>query len=168
MDVAAAQPRFPHGLHGATTAYSSAIDTDLGEYEDLPDRHFWSIRQLLATSPDDSYRDTDGEEYGYGRGAPEWDYSGLRDPDADRRFQSAATYCLTCSDDSSEEDYDPTCECFVIVIGEGEDEGGGAGDTAPRNMVAVTPLAGATPPPPDATRTAQIAQIRELEAKLNA
>ena len=32
-----------------------------------------------------------------------------------------ADYCLTCSDDSSEGDYDPTQECFVAMLGEHND-----------------------------------------------
>ena len=36
-------------------------------------------------------------------------------------FQAAADYCLACSDDSSEGDYDLTRECFVVVIGEPHD-----------------------------------------------
>ena len=44
------------------------------------------------------------------------DYSGVRDPDAFRSFQLAAAYCLTCSEDSSEGDYDPTRECFMVQL----------------------------------------------------
>jgi hypothetical protein len=93
---------------------------------------------------------------------------GASGPDAFRRFQSTATYCITCSDNSSEGDYDPTYECFVVIIGEGEGEVGGAGNAAVCDNVAVTPLVGVTPPPYDATCAAQIAQLSELEAKLNA
>ena len=44
------------------------------------------------------------------------DYSGVRDPDAFRSFQLAAAYYLTCSEDSSEGDYDPTRECFMAEL----------------------------------------------------
>jgi elongation factor P hydroxylase len=47
------------------------------------------------------------------------DYSGVCDPDAFWSFQLAAAYCLTCSEDSSEGDYDPTRECFMIELADG-------------------------------------------------
>lgn len=47
---------------------------------------------------------------------PEWDYCDLQDRDAFQSFQAAADYCLTCSDYSSEGDYDPTDECFLMEI----------------------------------------------------
>ena len=55
------------------------------------------------------------------------DYSGVRDPDAFRSFQLAAAYCLTCSEDSSEGDYDPTRECFMVQLADGQE------DNAPGN-----------------------------------
>jgi hypothetical protein len=159
-------------MRNTTTASSSSTGTGLDAYNDLPDHHYMSIPNLVITSPNKFYRDTDGEEYrygyGYGRRAPQWDYSRLQDPDALRRFQSAVTYCLTCFDDSSEGDYDPSCECFIIVIGKGEGEVGRASDVAIRDNVAVTPPVGATLPPYDVAHATQIAQFHELEAKLNA
>jgi hypothetical protein len=136
--------------NGAATL-SSSVSTNLSEYDDFPDRNWWHIRELIATSPGDSYCDTDDEEYGYYRDAPEWDYSGLRDLNAVARFQAAATYCLTGPNDSSEGEYDPTHECFVVVLPEGEDDDGGAGDNVAGNLVAVTPPMG--PPPHDAPRS---------------
>nr|CAB3503785.1 unnamed protein product [Digitaria exilis] len=56
-----------------------------------------------------------------------WDYSGLRDPEAFIAFQTAADYCFEYSDD----EYDPTRECFVINDGQAsegsmsDDDGGG-------------------------------------------
>ena len=70
---------------------------------------------------------------------PEWDYSGIRDLEAFLSFQAAADYCLTCSDDSSEGDYDPTRECFVAVLGKHNDD-----DDAAH---AATVAAGAIAPP---------------------
>ena len=49
------------------------------------------------------------------------DYSGVRDLDAFRSFQLAAAYCLTCSEDSSEGDYDPTRECFIVELANGRE-----------------------------------------------
>jgi hypothetical protein len=112
-------------MRNATTTYSLSIGTDLDAYKDPSDHHYMSTQNLVITSPDQSYFNTDGEEYGNGRRTPQWDYSGLRDPDAFRWFQSAVTYFLTFSNDSSEGDYDPACECFVVVFGEGKGEVGG-------------------------------------------
>ena len=47
------------------------------------------------------------------------DYSGVRDPGAFRSFQLATAYCLTCSEDSSDRDYDPTWECFMVEFADG-------------------------------------------------
>jgi hypothetical protein len=69
--------------NGAAT-FSSLVSTNLSEYDDFPDRNWWHIRELIATSPGDSYRDTDGEEYGYYHDALEWHYSWLRDPQRHR------------------------------------------------------------------------------------
>ena len=62
------------------------------------------------------------------------DYSGVRDPDAFCSFQLAAAYCLTCSEYSSEGDYDPTRECFMVQLADGQednapgDDGNGGAD----------------------------------------
>jgi hypothetical protein len=56
-------------MRNATMTYSSSTSTDLAAYENLPDHHYMSIQNLIITSPDESYHDTDGEEYRYGRRA---------------------------------------------------------------------------------------------------
>ena len=93
----------------------------MSAYEDLPGHHLISIRNLIASSPDDSYADTaDNINFFMDNlTASEWDYSGVRDLDAFRSFQFAATYCLTCSEDSSEGDYDPTRECLMVELADG-------------------------------------------------
>ena len=55
------------------------------------------------------------------------DYSGVRDPDAFCSFWLATACCLTCSEDSSEGDYDPTRECFMAELADGQN------DNAPGN-----------------------------------
>jgi hypothetical protein len=106
-------------------AYASSVSTNFSEYEDLPGHHFLSIRNLIASSPDDSYPDTAGmiaDDINFfvdNFTAPEWDYSGVRDLDAFRSFQLAADYCLTCSEDSTEADLDPTRECFMAELADG-------------------------------------------------
>ena len=80
---------------------------------------------------------------------PEWDYSGVHDLEAFLSFQAAADYCLACSADYSEGDYDPTQECFVAVIGEPGDDDDVAADAARAVMIAAGPAAapGVTEPP---------------------
>ena len=41
-------------------------------------------------------------------------FTAVRNPDAFRSFQLAAAYYLTCSEDSSEGDYDPTRELLSV------------------------------------------------------
>ena len=56
-----------------------------------------------------------------GREAPEWDYSGLRDREAFLCFklrQTTASPTLT----TSEGDYDPTRECFIVELAEQNDD----------------------------------------------
>jgi len=55
------------------------------------------------------------------------DYSGVRDPDALRTFLLATAYCLTCSEDSSEGDFDPSRECFMADLADEQN------DNAPGN-----------------------------------
>ena len=48
---------FPFGMHNAAT-YASSINTIFTEYEDLPGHHLLSIRNLITSSPDESYPET--------------------------------------------------------------------------------------------------------------
>jgi len=50
------------------------------------------------------------------------DFSGIRDREALLSFQAAADYCFSCSDDSSEEDYDLTREFFMVGLAEQGDD----------------------------------------------
>jgi len=124
---------FPFEMRNATT-YASSSSTNFTEYEDLPGHHLLSIRNLIASSPDDSYPETansiaDDINFFMSNFTAEEaeDYSGVRDPDAFRSFQFAVAYCLTCSEDSSEGDYDPTRECFMTELADGQN------DNAPGN-----------------------------------
>ena len=111
-------------MRSSAMAYASSFSTDMSAYEDLPGHHLLSIRNLIASTPDSSYPGSSDEESipVQGRMNPEWDYYEIRDLEAFLSFQAAADYCLACSDDSSEGDYDPTRECFVAVIGEPYDD----------------------------------------------
>jgi hypothetical protein len=91
-----------------------------------------------------------------------------------QRFLDAADYWFGYSNDSSAESYNPTHECFVVVVDDQADgaNAAGAGDgEAPWNLKANAPQN----PGPSALPTslergadinAQLAQARELEAKL--
>jgi len=121
----------------------------MSAYEDLPGHHLLSARNLIASRPDSSYPDStdEGSVLVQDRVNPEWDYSGIRDVGAFLSFQAAADYCLTCSDDSSEGDYDPTREYFVAVLGEDN----GDDDAAAIAVHAATAAAGATAAPGPST-----------------
>jgi hypothetical protein len=77
-------------------------------------------------------------------------------------FQAAADYCLTYSDESSEGDYDPTRECFMVELGKHDD--GAANDVANPSVIPAVyrPAASAS----SGTRQAQLAQLQKLEDKL--
>jgi hypothetical protein len=118
----------------ATRTYASSISTNFTEYEDLPGHHLLSIRNLIASSPDESYPETassiaDDINFFMNNFTAEEaeDYSGVCDPDALRSFQLATAYCLTCSDDSSEGDFDPSRECFMVQLTDEQN------DNAPSN-----------------------------------
>ena len=105
----------------AARTYASSISTNLTEYEDLPGHHLLSICNLIASSLDESYPETassiaDDVNFFMNNFAAEEaeDYSGVYDPDALRSFQLATAYCLTCSEESSEGDYDTARECFMV------------------------------------------------------
>ena len=113
---------------------ASSISTNFTEYEDLPGQHLLSICNLIASSPDDSYPETassiaDNISFFMDNFTAKEaeDYSEVRDPDAFRSFQLPAAYCLTCFEDSSEGDYDPTRECFMVQLVDGQE------DNAPGN-----------------------------------
>jgi hypothetical protein len=90
------------------------------------------------------------------------------------RFLDATDYWFGCSDDSSTRSYDPARECCVVIANDPVNATGatGAGDgevppalgTASR--LAAGPSAPAPSPPTGADINAQLAQARELEAKL--
>ena len=56
---ATAPSPFPVRMRNAAT-YASLSSTNFAEYEDLPGHHLLSIRNLIASSPDDSYPETAG------------------------------------------------------------------------------------------------------------
>jgi hypothetical protein len=71
------------------TAYASFASTDVAAYEDLPGHHLLAVRNLIATTNDESYHGSANElppatSHGYA----EWDFSGVPDPEMFQRFLS--------------------------------------------------------------------------------
>jgi hypothetical protein len=162
-------------MRNAVTAYSSSTSTDMAVYEDLPCHHLLAVRNLITTTNNESYHGSASElppatSHRYA----EWDVSAVPDTVMFQWFLKAADYWFDCSDDSSARSYDPTCECFVVVVDDQADDTNmaGAGDGEahqdPGMSVARNPGPGA--PPTSPTRATdinvQLAQARELEAML--
>jgi hypothetical protein len=86
-----------------------------------------------------------------------------------RRFLDATDYWFGCSDDSSTGSYDPARECCVVIANNPANAtgaaGAGDGEVTPAPGIAPRPAAGPSTPA-GADIDAQLAQSRELEAKL--
>jgi hypothetical protein len=162
-------------MRNAAMVYASSASTDVAAYEDLPGHHhLLAARNLITTTNDESYHGSASEmppatSHGYA----EWDFSGMPDPVMFQRFLDAADYWFGYSDDSSTGSYDPARECFMVVL-DNQAYGAnavGAGDgEAPQNPGTglLQGLGPSAPPPParGADINAQLAQARELEAKI--
>jgi hypothetical protein len=93
----------------------------------------------------------------------------MPDPVMFRRFLDATDYWFGCSDDSSTGSYDPARECYVVVANDPANATGavGAGDGEITPAPGIAPRLAAGPSTPaGADADAQLAQARELEAKL--
>jgi hypothetical protein len=86
-----------------------------------------------------------------------------------RRFLDATDYWFGCSDDSSTGSYDPVRECYAVITNDPANAAGavgaGDGEITPAPGI-VTRLAAGPSTPAGADADAQLAQARELEAKL--
>jgi len=54
---------FPFGMRTFTATYASSVSTNMSVYEDLPGHHLISIRNLIASTPDDSYPESADNAY---------------------------------------------------------------------------------------------------------
>jgi hypothetical protein len=102
-------------------------------------------------------------------GYAEWDISGVPDPVMFRRFLDTTDYWFGCSDDSSTGSYDPARECCVVIANDPVNATGtvGAGDGEFTPAPGIAPrLAPGPSTPAGADADTQLAQARELEAKL--
>jgi hypothetical protein len=73
---AALGPQFPYGMRNTTASYASSVSTDVAAYKDLPGHHLLAVRNLIATTNDESYHSSASElppatSHGYA----EWDFS---------------------------------------------------------------------------------------------
>jgi hypothetical protein len=86
-----------------------------------------------------------------------------------KRFLDATDYWFGCSDDSSTGSYDPARECCVVIANDPANATGavGTGDGVVTPSPLIAPRLAAGPSTPaGADADAQLAQARELEAKL--
>jgi hypothetical protein len=87
---AAAGRQFPYEMRNAAATYASSASTDVVAYEDLSGHHLLAVRNLIATTNDESYHGSASElppatSHGYA----EWDFSGVPDPVMFQRFLDA-------------------------------------------------------------------------------
>jgi hypothetical protein len=107
----------------AAAAYTSSTSTDVAAYEDLPGHHLLAVRNLIATTNDESYHGSVSElPHATSHRYAEWDFSGVPDPVMFQRFLDAADYWFGYSDTSSSGSYDPARECFMVAIGDVVDD----------------------------------------------
>jgi hypothetical protein len=169
-------PRFPIGLRGATTAYVASANIDAAMRGVGPGHHVSAVRDPSVSADDESSHSSASElppatSHGYA----EWDFSGVPDPVIVRRFLDATDYWFGYSDNSSAESYDPARECFVVLA---NDQANATNEAEADDGEVPPPPArepdrarvrGQAPLPPHrqgADINAQLAQARELEAKL--
>ena len=113
---ATATSPLPFGTPTPAATHASSVSPHIGVYEDSSGHHLISIRNLVAPPPDSLYPNSADEGYVFVRERVAPDFSGIRDREALLSFQAAADYCFSCSDDSSEEDYDLTREFFMVGL----------------------------------------------------
>jgi hypothetical protein len=161
-------PRFPIGLRGAATAYNANVNTTMRRVP--PGRHIFVARDPSTSAGDESSQDSlDAPPPANLHGYAEWDFSGVPDPVMFRRLLDATDYWFGCSDDSSTGSYDPARECYVVAANDPANAtsavGAGDGEVTPAPGIA-SRLAAGPSTPAGADADAQLAQARELEAKL--
>jgi hypothetical protein len=168
-------PRFPIGPRGATTAYVASANPDSAARRVHPGRHVPAVRDPSASADDESSHGSASElppaaSHGYA----EWDFSGVPDPVMFQRFLDATDYWFGYSEDSSAGSYDTAQECFVVLANDQANAANAAeandGDVPPGPEAGPHQGAGPSAPPSSPPRgadiNAQLAQARELEAKL--
>jgi hypothetical protein len=68
-------------MRNAAMMYASSVSTDVVAYEDLLGQHLLAVRNLIATTNDESYHDSASElPHVTSHGYTEWDFSGVPYP----------------------------------------------------------------------------------------
>ena len=160
---------YPFGLRNAAASYAYAYTA---AHEDPSGHHQCFALNFDITTSTHAHADSSEEDEAWA-GA---DFSGLRDPEAMRRFLAASDYCFGYSDSDDEDTYDPTRECFHVGLGMpstgDEDEGAdnhtplhqGMGDATPSRIV--PPVAQNENLALGQFRRPDLEQLRELRAKV--
>jgi hypothetical protein len=156
-------------------AHASSASADVAARGGRPSHHVPAAGSLTASTDDESYHSSTSElppatSHGYA----EWDFFSVPDPVMFQRFLDAADYWFVYSDNSSAGSYDPTRECFVVLANDQTNAANAAeaGDGEVPPGLGTGPHQGEGPsaPPPSPPRGAdinvQLAQARDLEAKL--
>jgi hypothetical protein len=161
-------PCFPIGLRGATPAYNANVNTMMRRVP--PGRHVFVARDPSASASDESSLGSlDALPPANLHGYADWDFSGVPDLVMFRRFLDATDHWFGCSDDCSTGSYDPARECCVVITNDPANAtgvaGAGDGEVTPAPGIAPRLVAGPSTPA-GADIEAQLAQARELEAKL--
>jgi hypothetical protein len=135
-----------------------------------PGRHVFVARDPGASAGDESSLGSlDALPPANLHGYAEWDFSCVPDPVMFRCFLDATDYWFGCSNDSSTGSYDPARECYVVIANDPANAtgaaGAGNGEVTPAPGIAPRLAAGPSTPA-GADVDAQLAQARELEAKL--
>jgi hypothetical protein len=93
------EPWFTHEMHNTATAYASSASTNVVAYEDLPGHHLLAVRNLIATTNDESYHSSASElpPLGTSHGYAEWDFSVVPDPVMFQWFLDTADYWSAAS-----------------------------------------------------------------------
>jgi hypothetical protein len=78
-------------MRNAATTYASSASTDVAAYEDLLGYHLLAVRNLFATTNDESYHGSASElPLATSHRYAEWDFSGVPNPVMFRWFIDAA------------------------------------------------------------------------------
>jgi len=161
---------YPFGLNNIAATYAFAYAS---AHAEPSGRHQCFALDLFATTSTHTHADSSEEEEAWA-GA---DFSGLRDPEAMRRFLAASDYCFGYSDSDDESTYDPTREYFHVELrmpgasNEGERPGNrsplrqGAGDATPP-LIELRAARNVNIAPVDLQRL-DLEQLCELQAKVN-
>jgi hypothetical protein len=140
-----------------------------------PGRHVPAVRDPSASDDDELSHGSASElPPATSNGYAEWDFSGVPDPVMFRRFLDVSDYWFGYSDNSSAGSYDHARECFVVLANDQANAmnmaEAGNGEVPPGPRTGPHQGAGPSVPPSSPPRgtdiNAQLAQARELEAKL--